>query len=219
MQTNARPKIVAVAGNIGAGKSSLVEWLEQQLGMVPFFEPHAENPYLAEFYGDMQRWGLHSQLFFLIHRFRIHKDIEARAESAGRNIVQDRTIYEDAEIFAAQLHTSGAIVDRDWKMYSDLYSTLRGELRPPDLMIYLRCPVNVLTKRIRKRGRSFEQTIPRKYLAALHELYEAWFDRYSDSPKIVIPTDRVDYVEQLFDRQELLQEIRTRLSQEPESSR
>ena len=85
MQTNARPKIVAVAGNIGAGKSSLVEWLEQQLGMVPFFEPHAENPYLAEFYGDMQRWGLHSQLFFLIHRFRIHKDIEARAESAGRN--------------------------------------------------------------------------------------------------------------------------------------
>lgn len=206
------PKIVAVAGNIGAGKSSLVEWLHQQLGMVPFFEPHAENPYLADFYADMARWGLHSQLFFLIHRFRIHKDIEAEARRAGRDIVQDRTIYEDAEIFAAQLHAQGALSDRDWAMYRDLYGTLRRELRPPDLMIYLQCPVNVLTRRIKRRGRAYEQAIPRKYLAALHALYEAWFEAYADSPKIVVPTDRVDYLEQLFDRHDLLELIRGELA-------
>jgi deoxyadenosine/deoxycytidine kinase len=207
----ARPKIVAVAGNIGAGKSSLVGWLEQQLGMVPFYEPHAENPYLADFYQDMLRWGLHSQLFFLIHRFRIHKDIEERARHEGRHIVQDRTIYEDAEIFAAQLHRSGALADRDWAMYCDLYGTLRKELRPPDLMIYLRCPVPTLVKRIKRRGRSYEQAIPRAYLKALDGLYEAWFEAYADSPKIVVPTDKVDYLEQLFDRHDLLEQIRARL--------
>jgi deoxyadenosine/deoxycytidine kinase len=206
-----RPQVVAVTGNMGAGKSSLVGWLESQLGMVPFFEPNDENPYLSDFYGDMQRWALHSQLFFLIRRFRIHKDIDARATAADKDIVQDRTIYEDAEIFAAHLHKAGRISDRDWEMYQDLYATLRREIRPPDLMIYLRCPVPVLVKRIKSRGRSFEQKIPRAYLASLHELYEAWFARYDASETIVIDTDRVDYVEHLFDRHDLLETIRGRL--------
>jgi deoxyadenosine/deoxycytidine kinase len=205
------PRVVAVTGNMGAGKSSLVAWLESQLGMVPFFEPNDDNPYLADFYGDMPRWALHSQLFFLIRRFRIHKDIDARALARDKDIVQDRTIYEDAEIFAAHLHKKGLIPERDWAMYQDLYATLRREIRPPDLMIYLRCPVATLVKRIKKRGRTFEQTIPRAYLSSLHDLYEEWFARYDASETIVVNTDRVDYLEHLFDRHELLETIRSRL--------
>lgn len=207
-----RPRVVAVTGNMGSGKSSLVAWLEKQLDMVPFFEPNDENPYLSDFYGDMARWALHSQLFFLIRRFRIHKDIDVRASANGRDIVQDRTIYEDAEIFAAHLHRRGHISERDWAMYDDLYGTLRREIRPPDLMIYLRCPVPALVRRIKKRGRSFEQAIPRAYLTSLHGLYEEWFARYHDSETIVIETDRVDYIEHMFDRHELLEVIQARLA-------
>ncbi len=206
------PRVIAVAGNMGAGKSTLVTWLEQQFDMVPFFEPNDENPYLADFYGDMRRWSLHSQLFFLIRRFEIHKSIDERAAGAGRHIVQDRTIYEDAEIFAAHLHEKGLIDDRDWVMYQDLYTTLRKEIRPPDLMIYLRCPIKTLTKRIKKRGRSFEQQIPRSYLVSLENLYEAWFARYEASEAIVIETDRIDYIEHLFDRLEMVETIKKHLA-------
>ncbi|MFO0554242.1 MAG: deoxynucleoside kinase [Polyangiaceae bacterium] len=204
-------RVVAVAGNMGAGKSSLVRWLELNLGMLPFFEPHDENPYLEDFYGDMQRWALPSQLFFLVQRFKIHKDIEERARTSGRHIVQDRTIYEDAEVFATHLFRSGAMSERDFRMYQDLYGTLRKELAPPDLMIYLRCPVPCLVKRIKKRGRPFEQSLPRSYLVALDALYENWFASYRDSETIVINTDRLDYVEHLFDRQELLDTLRRKL--------
>ncbi len=209
--TASRPLVVAVAGNMGAGKSSLVAWLESQLDMVPFFEPHEENPYLADFYADMARYALSSQLFFLIQRFRIHKDIEVKARKAGRHIVQDRTLYEDAEVFAAHLHKQGHLAGRDWDMYRELYETLSSEIRPPDLMVYLRCPVRVIMQRIKKRGRAFEQAVPRAYIASLHELYEAWFERYAASDTIVIETDRVDYIEHLFDRHELLEEIQARL--------
>ncbi len=202
-----RPKIIAVAGNIGAGKSSLVDWLSKQLGMVPFFEPHDENPYLADFYTDMPRWAFSSQLFFLIRRFQIHQKIE-RHDGVGRPLVQDRTLYEDAEIFARHLHRQGYIDDRDHRTYQDLYLTLRSELRPPDLMIYLRCPLRTLVKRIAGRGRDFEQAIPRAYLKKLEVLYEEWFTAYNLSPKLVIETDRVDYVEHLFDRLEVVEAIR-----------
>jgi deoxyadenosine/deoxycytidine kinase len=202
-----RAKIVAVAGNIGAGKSSLVDWLSKQLGMVPFFEPHDENPYLSDFYQDMRRWAFPSQLFFLIRRFQIHQKIAAYP-GAGRPLVQDRTLYEDAEIFARHLHRQGYIDDRDHATYQDLYRTLRGELRPPDLMIYLRCPLRTLVKRIARRGRDFEQTIPRAYLKKLEVLYEEWFTAYNLSPTLVIETDRVDYIEHLFDRLEVASAIR-----------
>ena len=198
-------RVIAVAGNIGAGKSSFVEWLRQQFGTTPFFEPHDDNPYLADFYADMGRWAFHSQTWFLIRRFQIHRTIEA-AEVHGA-IVQDRTIYEDAEIFAAHLHHVGHIDDRDWASYFDLYTTLRGTLRPPDLLVYLRCPLPALVKRIKKRGRSYEQGVPRRYLRALEDLYERWIDAYDASPKLVIDTGRLDYVEHLFDRLELLQAI------------
>ncbi|HVY47075.1 MAG TPA: deoxynucleoside kinase, partial [Minicystis sp.] len=124
------PRIIAVAGNMGAGKSSLVEWLTHQFGMVPFFEPNEENPYLSDFYGDMRRWALQSQTFFLVRRFQIHRDILRRAATDARPIVQDRTLYEDAEVFAAHLHEAGHLDARDWGMYRDLYLTLREEIRP-----------------------------------------------------------------------------------------
>lgn len=211
-----RPKIVAVAGNIGAGKSSLVDWLSRQLGMVPFFEPHDENPYLADFYKDMRRWAFPSQLFFLIRRFQIHRKIAAYP-GKGRPLVQDRTLYEDAEIFARHLHRQGYIDDRDYQTYQDLYFTLRDELRPPDLMIYLRCPLRTLVKRIARRGRDFEQTIPRAYLKKLEVLYEEWFTAYNLSPTLVIETDRVDYIEHLFDRLEVTSAIREHIGPPPGS--
>ncbi len=192
---------------MGAGKSSLVKWLCAQYDLDPFFEPHGENPYLSDFYGQMGRWAFHSQLFFLVNRFKHHKALEDHA----RPVVQDRTIYEDSEVFAAHLHAAGHIDDRDWETYRDLYQTLRAELVPPDLMIYLRCPMPTLQKRIHERGRSYEKSIPAEYLRALEKLYEEWFARYELSPALVIETDRLDYVTRLFDRQELLREIDARL--------
>lgn len=206
------PRVIAVAGNIGAGKSTLVGWLERQFEMVPFFEPNDENPYLADFYGDMKRWALSSQLFFLVKRFQIHKQIDERALREGKHIAVDRTIYEDAEIFAEYLHEKGNIDDRDFAMYRDLYGTLRKEIRPPDLMIFLKCPVATIMKRIKRRGRAFEQKIPRTYLADLDRLYERWFSRYTESESIVIETDRLDYLEHLFDRHELIALIEKHLA-------
>jgi deoxyadenosine/deoxycytidine kinase len=201
-------RVIAVAGNMGAGKSSLVEWLELEFGMAPFFEPHDENPYLADFYADMPRWAMSSQLFFLVRRFQIHRAALARAAGDPRPIVQDRTIYEDAEIFAAHLRGAGYIDDRDWATYQELYRALRGEIRPPDLMIYLRCPMKTLVRRVRQRGREYERKVPRAYLASLDRLYEEWFARYDLSPTLVIETDRLDYVERLFDRLEVVRAIR-----------
>lgn len=206
------PRIVAISGTMGSGKSSLVEWLRQQFRMEPFFEPNEENPYLADFYADMPRWAMSSQLFFLVRRFQIHRAIARRAELDPRPIVQDRTLYEDAEVFAAHLHEAGHIDDRDWRTYQDLYRTLRDEIRPPDLMIYLRCPLRTLRRRIARRGRAFERSIPVAYLASLERLYEAWFARYDLSPTLVIETDRLDYVERLFDRLELVRAIERHLA-------
>jgi deoxyadenosine/deoxycytidine kinase len=211
MTRSKAPKIVAVAGTMGAGKSSLVEWLRQQFGMTPFFEPNDENPYLADFYADMPRWAMSSQLFFLVRRFQIHRTILRRAAEDARPLVQDRTIYEDAEIFAAHLHRVGHIDDRDWGMYQDLYKAFCEEIRPPDLMIYLRCPLKTLTRRIKRRGRQFEKAVPRAYLASLERLYEEWFARYKLSPTLVIETDRLDYIEHLFDRLEVVQAIKKEL--------
>lgn len=192
---------------MGSGKSSLVKWLCQQFELSPFFEPHDENPYLEDFYGDMPRWAFNSQLFFLVRRFRIHRSIE----DLGRAVVQDRTLFEDAEIFARHLRDRGFIDDRDWGTYTDLYDTLRRDLRPPDLMIYLRCGPKTLRKRIAMRGREYEKAIPAAYLKSLDALYEDWFARYDASPTLVLETDQMDYVTRLFDRHQLLETIRAQL--------
>ena len=211
----ASPRFWAIAGNIGAGKSSLARWLEHTFGLSPAYEPQDENPYLADFYGDMRRWAFSSQLFFLTRRFKTQRDLERSFRSgpllASRGVVQDRSIYEDAEVFAAHHHGSGNIDDRDWATYRELYEAMRAELAPPDLMIYLRCPVPALRSRIRRRARGYEQGIPLAYLRALDGLYEAWFARYALSPTLVIDTSEVDYVEDLFDRRALVDEIARRL--------
>jgi deoxyadenosine/deoxycytidine kinase len=198
-----RKRYIAVAGNMGSGKSSLVRFLCQQFSLKPFFEPNDKNPYIDDFYRDMPEYAFRSQIFFLIHRFRIHKEMEGLTET----VVQDRTIYEDAEIFAQHLHRSKKIDARDWRTYTELYETLTRELRAPDLMIYLKCSTPALMKRIARRGRKSEEDIPRRYVARLNELYEEWFEKYDRSPTLVLPSDEMDYVTDLFDRHDLLSTI------------
>ena len=196
-------KFVAVAGNIGVGKSTLVEMLCARLGWEPFFEPVTENPYLADFYADMKTWAYRSQLFFLTHKFRLHLDLHGEPGA----VVQDRTIYEDAEIFARNLYRQKLIEKRDFDTYWALYDAIRRTLRPPDLMIQLRCPVRTLRQRIHARGRSFEQDIPAAYLRRLNMLYEDWDARYDLSPVVTLETDRLDYLTDLVDRVDLFQRI------------
>jgi len=183
-------KFVAVAGNIGVGKSTLVEMLSQELGWTPFFEPVAENPYLADFYRDMQTWAFHSQIFFLAHRLRAHHQLALYPSSA----IQDRCVYEDAEIFAQNLFLQGHISQRDYGTYQELYRTLIEFLPPPDLIIYLRASVPTLVQRIARRGREYERNIPTDYLASLNYLYESWADNFTLCPVLSVPSDDLDYV-------------------------
>ena len=183
-------KFVAVAGNIGVGKSTLVEMLCQKLGWTPFFEPVAENPYLADFYRDMQTWAFHSQIFFLTHRLRAHHQLALHPSSA----IQDRCVYEDAEIFAQNLFLQGHIGQRDYGTYQELYRTLIEFLPPPDLIIYLRASVPTLVQRIARRGREYERNIPTDYLASLNYLYESWADNFTLCPVLSVPSDDLDYV-------------------------
>jgi len=188
-------RYVAVAGTIGAGKTSLVAWLTKRYGLVPFYEPNEENPYLADFYRDMARWAFHSQAFFLAHKLELHQQLERSTKPA----VIDRTIYEDAEIFAKNLYAQGKMDRRDWEVYQRLYAGIRRALRPPDVLIALRCSLRTAKKRIQKRRRAMESAIPDAYLRRLHRLYTTWFQRYDLSPIVVIETDKLDYVEDLVD--------------------
>lgn len=196
-------KYIAVSGNIGAGKSSLVEFLCNRLDITPYFEPNEANPYLEDFYEDMERWSFASQIYFLTAKFGLHKELEAEPI----RVIQDRTIWEDAEIFAENLYQTGAMTDRDYQTYRTLYESVRDEIRPPDLMIYLRCPVRTVKKRIALRGREMEQNIPTAYLKRLHGLYESWIERYTLSPLMIIPTDKLDYITNLVDRHDILTAI------------
>ena len=197
---------IAVAGNIGAGKSTLVDWLCKTYGIQPFFEPNEANPYLEDFYDDMLRFGFHSQIFFLSHKFRIHQELD---QTPGV-IVQDRTIFEDSEIFATALHRSKKMTDRDFATYQDLYKTICTSISPPDLMIYLRCPLRTLKKRIKLRGRAMEQDIPHAYLKLLDELYEDWVSRYQGE-LVIIDTGKLDYLSDLLHRLDVMQCIEKHL--------
>jgi len=192
-------KFIAIAGNIGAGKSTMVDYLCHEYGFHPFVEPNEENPFLDDFYEDMERWAFASQISFLAHKFRIHLDL---METAG-TVVQDRTIYEDAEIFARHLHQMGAVSEREWATYQHLYQAMNKVLRPPDLMLYLKCSLRTIRRRIRKRGRHSEQDIPSEYLRRLNRLYGRWARRYDLSPVVEISTDRLDYISDFVHRQDL----------------
>ncbi len=196
-------RFVAISGNIGVGKTSLVEWLEQTYQIRPFYEPFATNPYLDDFYADMGRWAFHSQVWFLSHKFRLHQEL---SEETG-TIVQDRTIYEDAEIFATHLGRSGKMAQRDFETYLELYRSMRRSLRPPDIMIWLRCGVPAIRRRIAKRGRPSEQAIPATYLRALNGLYEEWMGGWTDCPVIPWDTERQDWLGDLVHRMEFQKAI------------
>ncbi len=200
-------KFIAIAGNIGAGKTELTAFLCKKYGLKPFYEPNDQNPYLADFYKDMKTWAFRSQIFFLTHKFRLHRELERQSGTS----LQDRTIYEDAEIFAKNLSRQRYIDKRDWQTYWELYETIADSLKPPDLMIYLRCPVKTLKQRIHLRGRKMEQDIPTAYLNRLNGLYEDWFTRYKMSPVLVLPTDTLDYLTNLVDRVDLFRQIEKHL--------
>lgn len=183
-------KFVAVAGNIGVGKSTLVTMLCRRLDWAPFYEPEGENPYLADFYGDMRSWAFHSQVFFLTRRLRAHRQLLEHPTSA----IQDRSVYEDAEVFARNLYQQGLIDERDYGAYHDLYQVLVDFLPPPDLVVYLRASVPKLLDRIKHRGRIYERQISGEYLGQLNELYDDWIARFSLCPVLTVPADHLDYV-------------------------
>lgn len=183
-------KFVAVAGNIGVGKSTLVSLLSGRLGWQPFFEPVGDNPYLADFYADMHSWSFHSQIFFLTRRLRAHRQLLDHPTSA----IQDRSVYEDAEVFAQNLYRQGLMGERDYTSYHELYRVLSEFLPPPDLVVYLCATVPTLRERISRRGRDYERTISTEYLEQLNQLYEEWITTFSLCPVLTVPADDLDYV-------------------------
>ncbi|MDA0712520.1 MAG: deoxynucleoside kinase [bacterium] len=189
-------KYIVVAGNIGSGKSSLVQFLVKEYGVTPFYESNDANPYLEDFYKDMQGFAFQSQIFFLSNKFKIHQELE---QHKGLLVI-DRAIYEDAEIFATALSNSGNIKKLDFEVYFDLYKTMCRALRPPDLLIYLKCSVKNLQKRIRFRGRAMEKSLPVAYLKQLQLLYDEWIAKYNASDVVIIETDKLDYVTDLVHR-------------------
>jgi deoxyadenosine/deoxycytidine kinase len=198
---------VAVAGNIGSGKSSLTKLLSSHYTWKSFFESVEDNPYLSDFYGDMHRWSFNLQVYFLSKRFRDHKTIVESKDS----VIQDRSIYEDAEIFAKNLHAIGKMDDRDFTNYRELYSIMLQYLQPPDLLIYLDATIDTLVSQIKKRGRDYEQSIPRDYLEQLSVLYKEWIGNYKLGNLLVIPSDEVDFVHEKGDFNRVLMLIQSKL--------
>lgn len=183
-------QFIAIAGNIGVGKSTLTSLLTERLGWEAFFEAVDDNPYLADFYRDMRQWSFHSQVFFLSRRLRHHHAILDRPGT----VVQDRSVYEDAEIFAENLYRQAHMSERDYRTYRGLYEAMAMFLPPPDLVIYLRASVPTLLKRIRMRGRDYEQSVAPEYLEQLNLLYEEWIERFALCPVLTVPSDNLDFV-------------------------
>src|SRR5687767_1854917 len=198
---------VAIAGNIGVGKSSLTSLLAERLGWEPFFEPVEENPYLVDFYQEMHKWSFHSQMFFLSSRLRHHK---AALERTGSSIL-DRSIYEDAAVFAKTLYQQEFLTERDWRLYNEVYGVLAALLPPPNLVIYLQASVPTLVRRIAQRGRDFEREISSDYLSQLNERYEEWIATFTLCPVLTIATDNLDFVHHPAHLDQIAQRVRDRL--------
>lgn len=180
---------IAIAGNIGAGKSTLTQMLAEAFGWQPFLEGHSENPYLVDFYRDMSRWSFHSQIFFMGKRLEHHRMLTDYPGS----VVQDRTVYEDAEIFARNLYRQGRMTDRDWDTYQNLYTAVSAFLPHPNLVIYLRASTETLLRQIAKRGRDYEKDITPDYIDGLNGLYEDWAGRWNHSSIVTIEMDGLDF--------------------------
>jgi len=180
---------IAVAGNIGVGKTTLTGLLAKNFNWEPHYESVDNNPYLDDFYTDMQRWAFNLQVYFLNSRFGQLKEFQ----ESGKNIIQDRTIYEDAHIFAPNLHSMGLMTSRDFDNYSSLFKLMSSFVKPPDLLIYLRASVPTLVKQIQSRGRDYESSIRIDYLTRLNERYEAWISEYTSGKLLIIDTDDLDF--------------------------
>lgn len=184
-------KHIAVAGNIGAGKTTLTQMLAKHYKWTPQFESTEDNPYLTDFYDDMQRWSFNLQIYFLNSRLRQLIDIQKGADT----VIQDRTIYEDAHIFAPNLHEMGLMSRRDFENYAQFFQTLKKMVSPPDLLIYLKASIPTLVDRIQKRGRDYEENIRLDYLKRLNEHYNNWIDNYKDGPLLIIESDNINFDE------------------------
>ena len=198
---------IAIAGNIGAGKTTLARKIADHFQWEVSFESVEDNPYLADFYADMPRWSFHLQIYFLNNRFAQVQEVHKRALPT----VQDRTIYEDAHIFARNLVDSGLMPARDYENYWQVYSSMLQYVQPPSLLIYLRADLPKLLAQIQKRGRDFEQDIPSEYLATLNTCYEDWISNYKESPLLIIDVNNRDFVDNPHDWEFILQEVKKRL--------
>jgi len=201
-------RLVVIAGNIGAGKTSLTERLGARLGWKAAFESVADNPYLADFYQDMRAWAFHLQIFFLGHRVRQYLDLAASPQSA----ILDRSIYEDAYIFTRALHHLGNITERDYLSYRRVFDLLVGTLPPPDLLLYLKAPAKVLLARIRKRGRPIEADIGLEYLSLLESYYDEWMGNFDLCPVLTLRSDNLDFVHEAKHLDLVIQHIQDKLS-------
>lgn len=198
---------VAIAGNIGVGKSTLTALVAQRLGWEPCYEAFEENPYLADFYQDMPRWSFHSQAFFLSRRLQQHHDLLEKDCS----VLQDRSMYEDAEVFAYNLFHQGHMSNRDWHTYWELYRTLCLLLTPPNLVVYLKASVPTLARRISQRGREYERNLSSDYLQQLNGLYDRWVQHFTLCPVLTVETDNLDYVHHTDHLDQIVQRIEDRL--------
>jgi deoxyadenosine/deoxycytidine kinase len=194
---------IAVAGNIGAGKTTLTELLAKHYKWMPHYEDVDENPYLNDFYNDMQRWSFNLQIYFLNSRFKQIIDIR----KSGKTIIQDRTIYEDAEIFAPNLHAMGLMSTRDFKNYKTLFDLMVSFIQPPDLLIYLRASIPTLVNQIQKRGREYENSIRLDYLKQLNERYEKWIVNYKLGKLLIVNVDNLDFTTNPEDLSSIIDKI------------
>lgn len=181
---------VVVAGNIGSGKTTLTQKLSDRLGWKPYYESVSDNPHLADFYDDMGRWSFPLQIYFLTHRFKTHQWIETTSNSS----IQDRSIYEDAHIFARALYDSGDLTERDYENYINLYQSMIQFINPPTIMVFLRRSVPKLMERISLRGRDYEQSIPEDYLTRLNQYYDEWYETYDLGKRLIVDTDDLDFL-------------------------
>ncbi|MDA8762692.1 deoxynucleoside kinase [Flavobacteriaceae bacterium] len=194
---------VAVAGNIGAGKTSLAELLSKHYGWEAHFEDVIDNPYLDDFYNHMERWSFNLQIYFLNSRFGQLKNFKA----SNKDFIQDRTIYEDARIFAPNLHAMGLMNQRDFNNYQSLFGLMESMVEAPDMLIYLRSSIPNLVHKIHKRGREYENSISIEYLSRLNERYEAWISTYDKGKLLIVDVDQFDFVENKSDLGKIIEKI------------
>ena len=198
---------IAIAGNIGAGKTSLTKQLSKSLKYKPYYEDVIANPYLDDFYNHMERWSFNLQIYFLNSRFKQLVTID----SIKQNVIQDRTIYEDAFIFAPNLNAMGLMTQRDYDNYLALFDTMLNLVKPPDLLVYLQSSIPSLVNKIHKRGRDYEKTISIEYLSRLNERYEAWISNYNSGKLLKINVDDLDFVDNKSDYETILELIKKEL--------